>query len=281
MSKLYALCLFFIQFLSFSLDAKTNAEVYNYICYVYKDPLVITTISGSFKKIKNLPLRSPASRMPNDDFDIVPPSSEIWLNSVFVEDNAGVMNEIKDQLREWERMEMYRHNWDIESTGLYDTPDDSRKKAWFNRMLLRYADRRFNSELKNAEPNSGLKRVSNVKQALRPSSEASFSKNLKLKFKARILRLEGRVRVINPWVDLETTMNARGEIRSRLSKNIESIGVRAELNYLVHENRYQAIFSRSLSENVAAILSSNQSDKDMAFSNTGDNTLRLVYSTPF
>ncbi|CAM9902701.1 unnamed protein product [Chrysoparadoxa australica] len=219
--------------------------------------------------------------IPRDDVEAVPQQDKIWLSSVFVEDNAGVMNNIKDQLQTWQQMEEYRRNWDIESTGLYETPDDGRKKAWFNRMLLRYADKRLSGEMKNADKGSTLSRVSNVRQALRPSSEASISQNVKLKFKARILQLQGTMNIINPWVESETTFNANGEIHTRVAKNLESIGVRAEVFYQVHDGQYQAVISKPLTNNVTAVLSSAQSDNEVAFADIDRNTVQLIYSTPF
>lgn len=279
MSKVFTLCLIFLQTTVLA-GAVSELELKeSYVRYVTVVPVKVDVVT--FKLRKRKASRGPASMIPRDDVEAVPQQDKIWLSSVFVEDNAGVMNNIKDQLQTWQQMEEYRRNWDIESTGLYETPDDGRKKAWFNRMLLRYADKRLSGEMKNADKGSTLSRVSNVRQALRPSSEASISQNVKLKFKARILQLQGTMNIINPWVESETTFNANGEIHTRVAKNLESIGVRAEVFYQVHDGQYQAVISKPLTNNVTAVLSSAQSDNEVAFADIDRNTVQLIYSTPF
>jgi hypothetical protein len=252
-----------------------------YIRYVTQIPEQVDVITFKIKTDERMAARGPASTIPRDDLEAVPPQDQIWLNSVFVEDNAGVMNNIRNQLHTWQKMEEYRQNWDVESTGLYETPDDGRKKAWFNRMLLRYADKRLSGEMKNAAQGSTLRRVSNVQKALKPDTEATISRNIKLKFKARVLQLEGRMTVVNPWVESETTFNAQGEIHTRVAKNIKTLGIRTEVFYQVHDGNYQAVISKPLSQKVTAVLSSSQSDNQVAFADLDRNTVQLIYSTPF
>lgn len=281
MSKVYTLCLILLQMTVFAGNVSEVEHRQTYVRYVTQVPEQVDVITFKFQTFKRRPSRGPASTIPSDDIDAVPKKDEIWLNSVFIEDNSGVMNNIRDQLQTWQQMEEYRRNWDVESTGLYETPDDSRKKAWFNRMLLRYADKRLSGEMRNAEQGSTLRRMSNVQQALRPSSEASISNNIKLKFKARILQLQGTMQIINPWVESETTFNADGEIHSRFAKNIKSLGIRTEIYYQVHDGNYQAIISKPLTDKVTAVLSSAQSDNEVAFADLDRNTVQLIYSTPF
>jgi hypothetical protein len=274
-SNIFKHCPIFIQFLViFGLGFSVQA-----------DELVTQYVWSQPKKVSSKTLkkrgRGPASAVPADDYQPVPLESKVWLSNVFVEDRHGVMNSMKDQVNQWERVEEYRRNWDIGSTGLYHTPDRGQKKAWFSRMILRYADKRLSGEMKNAAEGSTLARVSNVRQALRPNTTASISKNFKLKFKARILQMRGIVRLINPWVESETEINARGEVNSRVAKNFEELGVRADIHYQVSEGTYQASISKPLGSNVTAIVTSAQTDSEVAFSNMDNNTFQLVYSTPF
>lgn len=248
-----------------------------YTQYVWQQPLNFEQYTIIEKKAN----RGPASAIPRDDMESLPLENKIWLRNVFVEDSSGVMTGMAAQLNEWDRVEEYRRNWDIQSTGLYETPDRERKKAWFNRMLLRYADKRLSGELKHAEEGSTMQRVRAVKQALRPNTEAQISNNIKLKFKARIIQLRAIMNVINPWVESETTFNARGEVNSRLAKNFKDLGVRAELNYQVTDGVYNAQISKPLSQNITAVVSSAQSDREVAFADMDRNTVQLIYSTPF
>lgn len=279
MSKLFRLCSIFIQCLIFAgLGLISSVEANEFTTqYVWTQPKQIKNKSRSSGRRS----RGPASAVPMDDYQPVPLESKVWLSNVFVEDRHGVMNSMRDQLVVWDQMEQYRRNWDIGSTGLYHTPDRGQKKAWFSRMLLRYADKRLSGEMKNAAEGSALQRVSNVRQALRPDTTAAISKNIKLKFKARVLQMRGIMRVINPWVESETEISVDGEINSRVAKNFEDLGVRADLRYQVSEGVYHASLSKPLGNNVTAIVSSSQSDGEVAFSNMDNNTFQLVYSTPF
>lgn len=291
MSNTINLCLLFLQLVLVGHQAGVCASETvedisigkGFIQYVWKQPVAIQEylMITSIEESESTPSRGPASAIPSDHLETTPIQNKIWLSQIWVEDNSGVMNGMRDQLLAWERMEEYRRNWDIESTNLYNTPDREFKKAWFNRMLLRYADKRLSGEMKNAGAGSTLARVSNVRQALRPNTEASISKNIKLKFKARILQMRGIVRVINPWVNCEAEINSRGEIVSRISKNFEDLGVRADLNYDSVLGGYSAQISKPLGNNVTAILSSWQTPNEVAFADIDRNTLQLVYSTPF
>lgn len=290
MSNYFNLCLLFIQLILVSNQAGASSPEavealqleQSFIQYVWEKPvrvenyLLITSIEAESRLS-----RGPASAIPSDHVESMPIEDKIWLSQVWVEDNSGVMNGMAAQVQAWERMEEYRRNWDIESTGLYNTPDRERKKAWFNRMLLRYADKRLSGELKDAEAGSTLQRVRSVKQALRPNTEAQISNNIKLKFKARIIQMRAIMNVINPWVESETTFNARGEVNSRLSKNFEDLGFRADLNYQVTEGVYSAQLSKPLGNNVTAVLSSFQSHSEVAFADMDRNTVQLIYSTAF
>jgi hypothetical protein len=254
----------------------------SYTQYVWQRPLTFATFNIlSHESNKKKATRGPASAVPRDDMEAMPLESGMWLSSVWVEDRAGVMNGMAHQLQEWERMEEYRRNWDIESTTLYNTPDREQKKAWFNRMLLRYADKRLGGELRNAEEGSTLQRIRTAKAALRPDTEASISENVKIKFKARVLQLRGIMRIINPWVESETSFDVQGRIHSRLAKNFEDLGIRTEVNYWVHEDFYNATISKPLGNNVTAVLSSAQGPNEIAFADMDRNTLQLVYSTAF
>lgn len=280
MSKYCTLCLIVLQLLSWGVSGSELEPVQSYVCYVTQVPeqVDVYIIKSEPKTQKG---RGPASTIPRDDLEVMPPQDQIWLTSVFIEDSHGVMNNMKNQLQEWERIEEYRRNWDIESTNLYNTPDRDRKKAWFNRMLLRYADKRLSGELKDASEGSTLHRVRNVRQALRPDTEAKISNNIKLKFKARVLQMSGIMRIENPWLESETTFRANGDIQTRVAKEFKSLGLRTEVLYQIDQGQYQAYISKPITNNVTAVVSSAQGDNEVAFADMDRNTVQLIYSTPF
>ncbi len=276
MSKLFNLCLILLQLSVINIHAENAVSKQRYTQYVWEQPVTFESLS-----LSSSPSRGPASAIPSDHIESMPVENKIWLSQVWVEDNSGVMNSMKNQVEQWERMEEYRRNWDIGSTNLYVTPDREQKQAWFNRMILRYADKRLSGELKNAEEGSTLQRVRSVKKALKPDTEAQISQNIKLKFKARVLRMRAIMRVVNPWVECETTLNARGEVHSRIGKTFQDLGVRADLNYQVNDGTMIAQLSKPLGNNITAVLSRAQSENEQVVPTGSDNTLQLMYSTPF
>ncbi len=226
--------------------------------------------------------RGPASTVPRDDLAPEPVSQEIWLSNVWVEDSAGVMNHMKNEFSNWEKMEEYRKNWDIESTGLYETPDRSEKLAWFNKMIIRYADKRLTGEIKNASEGSTMQKVRSVKQALRPNTSAALSENIKLKFRAKVTRMRAYMKVINPWVNSETEFNLlKGQVFSRFQKRFEDLGIDTRVEYRLHDNDYTASISKPLGNNITAIVSSTQGLSQGAFGNDADSIFQLQYYTSF
>ncbi len=287
-------CLMFIQmvvstFLMFGFNAQVEAAsdrfqeypaqyVWNSPKYFY--PAIKMEVSTHLKEVRTRG-RGPASTVPNDDIQPAPAAQEIWLNNVWVEDSAGVMNQMKNEFAAWERMEEYRRQWDIESTGQYDTPDRSDKQKWFNKMLLRYADKRITGELKNAEVGSTLQKVRSVKQALRPNSTASISQNIKLKFRAKIMKMRAYMRVENPWVNSETEFTINGRVFSRFHKRFEDLGVDTKLEYRLHNNDFTASVSKPLGNNITAVVSSTQPVSKGGTANAADSIFQLQYYTSF
>ncbi len=256
--------------------------------YVWQSPqyfypaltVEVTAQSDTIQK-KRRASRGPASTVPRDDIQPEPITQEIWLNNVWVEDSAGVMNQIKNEFSNWEKIEEYRRNWDIESTGLYETPDRGSKRNFFSKMMFRYLDKRVSGELKNAEEGSALQKVRSVKQALKPNTTASISNNIKLKFRAKLLRMRAYMKIVNPWVNAETEFNVNGRVFSRLQKRFESLGVDTRFEYRLHDNDYTASVSKPLGNNITAVVSSTQSASKVAFMGDADSTFQLQYYTSF
>ncbi len=281
-----AVSTFLVLGFNYEVEAATDRFTEYPVQYVWNSPkyfypAVEVEVSAQVIEKKVRRSRGPASTVPSDDIQPAPVAQEIWLNNVWVEDSAGVMNQMKNEFANWERTEEYRRSWDIESTGQYDTPDRKRKRAWFSKMLFRYVDKRISGELKNASEGSTLQKVRSVKQALKPNSTAAISQNIKLKFRAKILRMRAYMRVINPWVKAETEFNINGQVFSRFQKRFEDLGVDTKLEYRLHDNDYTASVSKPLGNNITAVVSSTQPVSRKAFGNDADSTFQLQYYTSF
>jgi len=226
--------------------------------------------------------RSPAHFVPNDDVDPQPiVENRLWLQDVFVKDDEGHLDATKNQIAEWQEKEEYAQNWNVQSTGLYNTPEEKEKKAYFNRQMLKYADKRLAGEVKNSEKGSVMQSVGQAQKALAPTTEVGITQNIKVKFRARVLQGKAMMKIENPYVDSETEVKASGAVHTKVEKNLKSIGLIAGVDYAVTEKTWTARFDKTLTERISARVSSVQTDKTMAFSANSDRIVQLMYSLPF
>ncbi len=232
----------------------------------------------SFKNIKNERAnRGPASYVTRDDIEAVPIEIRSWTADVLVEDSAGVLGRIGSTFADWNRRREYARLWNLESTGYHNTPGEEHRESFLKRQFLRYLDKRVTGGIKQAGRDSGLAQIARLQDALRPNTEASISKNIKLKFKAKILRGRLTMRVENPWVDYSTDFTVTGEVEMWVRKKIEAIDVTASLNYRPLENMFVAELNHPLSQNILARLSARQPASGQKM----NNSLHLMYNKGF
>lgn len=226
-------------------------------------------------KIQN---RNPSNYHTDNSIDPSPYEKKSWLQSVFVEDDAGVMKSIKLEIKSWKTAEEYSDTWNLDSTDLYTTPDFKRRKQILAKKLLKYTDKRLSGELKKADKGTTLHKVKKVQAALKPNTTATISKNVRLRFKARVLRGKIFMKVENPYVDYRTDFSLSGKVSMKAGRTIQSIGAKAEANYDVNNKRWVALMDKAITKELKARLSSQQSDRSMAFGKNSDRTLQLLYN---
>jgi hypothetical protein len=226
--------------------------------------------------------RAPAHFVPNDDVDPQPiVENRLWLQDIFTKDDEGHLDATRNQISEWKNTEEYAQNWNVKSTGLYNTPDEKEKKSYFNRQILKYADKRLAGEVKNSEEGSVLQTVGQAQKALAPSTQVGVSQNVKIKFRARVLQGKAMMTIENPYIDHETEVRASGSVNMKTEKNLKSIGLLAGVDYAVTEKTWTARFDKKITERISARISSIQTDKTMAFSADSDRIVQVMYSLPF
>lgn len=238
----------------------------------------------SFKELnpyKQSRIRRPANFIPDDNIEPMPLQHRIWIEKVFIHDNAGIVDRMHNEISAWENVQEYRELWDLDSTNLYKTPDNSAKRSYFEKNMIKYFDKRLAGEIQNAEKGSALQTVGRVQKALKPQAEVSVIPNMKLKFKAKVAQGEGVVKVVNPYMNYETILNVNGHIDMIMSKRIDIIGVDAQINYDVKEGVYTAFLDKRISDNVTTRLSSTQPDDHLFLTENSDNTIQVFYVNSF
>lgn len=195
-------------------------------------------------------------------------------DNMFAEDDAGIMKDIKASMNGWEEREEYARIWNLEDTGLYETPTTSQKSKYLSKKMLRYADKRFSGEMKKAGEGSTLHSMSKVEKNLRPNAAVNVSKNFGFKFKARVLQGKAIVDVKNPWVECNATVGVNGKAKLITRKEFKEVGMASGVEYSLNDSALLTYIDQQVTDNVKARLS-NTSGVD------ADSRLEMMASFPF
>jgi hypothetical protein len=232
------------------------------------------------KEVKG-PSRAPASYVPNDEVAVAPEKQKIWLQKVIVEDDAGIANEMRRTFEKWDRDEQYARQWNMASSGLFEIKGQKERKEYFDRMILKYIDKRISGEVKSAEKGSAFHKVGQVQKALKPKAEVAISSKVKLKFKAKVLEQKAILELRNPYVEYKTHVNATGEIKMEIRKDIKFADVKANVDYYVDRGQYVAYIDKKITKQVTGRVSSSQSDKEVVFGSSSSKQVQLFFNHSF
>lgn len=236
---------------------------------------LISTTASAFTAI-HATSRTPASAF-EEEVLTVPLEQKAMVQTVFAEDDAGVMKGTRDQLNSWQATEDYAKTWNLESTGLYGAPKTSDKAKFISKNLIRYADKRLAGEMKNAEEGSALYTARTVEKSLRPNASVPVSKYISLKFKARVLQGKAVMDVKNPWIDCNATISANGKAKVLTKKDFNQLGTSTGIEYNVNDSQWIAFLDQEVTQNIKARVSSTgQSD-----GNDADKKVEMMASFPF
>lgn len=228
--------------------------------------------------------RSPATYTPSDDIIVVPQGADVWTQNIVVEDDAGIMNSMGQQLEAWRAIEQYAQDWDLQDTGLYITPSAEQQKRFVNKGLLRYLDKRLSGEIKQAERGSTLHSVGKAHKALKPKIEAGITQNIKLKFRARVLQGRGYIVVQNPYVDANAMVSASGRVELNVEKSFHEVGVHSKVQYNVDQGFWVAQIDKRLTDQISARVTSEQAVDSKMLPHLGtqsNQTVQVMYHLPF
>ena len=198
-------------------------------------------------------VRGPANLIPQDEITPRPITQKAWISRVLKEDDAGVLSSLRNDIRKWQEIEEYAHYWNLESTGLHQTPDDERKMGHLKRQFWRYFDRRLSEEINSAEEGSTLHTVGRVEKAVTPeNTDVQISENYKLSFKVRPIQGRATIELENPYLQAHSTISASGKVDMVLEKDFEDAKVNARMNYYVDQGYYVAQVNKGLTDHLSA-----------------------------
>jgi len=227
-------------------------------------------------------VRGPANFVPSTEIEVRPVEDGLWVDTAIERDTSGILGGTKGTIEHWAKQEEYARKWNLQSTGLFETPDMESRKNYLQKRLLKYLDKKLAGEIRNAEEGSTLHSVGQAHQALRPKTKVQISKNIKIRLKARVLQGKAIIKVENPYVEYETRLYASsGSVKMFLKREFASIGVTTNIDYDVTGETWIAAVNKPLNERWNARYTSSQSDSEMAFSEHSDQRYELLYSLPF
>ncbi|EQC47094.1 hypothetical protein [Bacteriovorax sp. Seq25_V] len=229
-------------------------------------------------KIKS---RMPQSFTADVDFVAAPEKEDPWYAHIFVEDDSGVLNQMRANFANLEANDEYTRNWDMESTGLYSYSTQEQRVTYFNKYILKYVDKRISGEVKKAEEGSTLAAVGNVQKALKPQTDVNFAQNMKLKIRAKVLQGEVYMDFINPYVDSRTTLSLSGDINMNVKKEFKEYRGVASVDYNPKDGNYVTQFDKYITDALVARVSSSQDQSRSVFSEDSDARFQLMYARPF
>ena len=225
--------------------------------------------------------RTPASAVPDEEVLTAPFEQKVLVQTLFAEDDAGVMRGVRTTLDGYQQTEEFAKKWHLERTGVYNTPSASEKKNFISSKILKYADKRLAGEIKNSEEGSSLHSIGKAEKSLRPNTEVGITKNVSLKFRARVLQGKAIMEVRNPWIECSAVASASGKVRVLTKKEFKEFGFSSGAEFTVTDGDSIIYADQELSQNVKARLSSNQVHHQKAFSNDADKRLEMMASFPF
>lgn len=243
-------------------------------CEEYSNEQLLRSFNPQYK----VQTRLPGSYAPNVEVQIRPDREKSWLEYVFVEDQAGVLNDMRDTLQDWQNTEEYAKNWNLDTTGMYEIKDQDDRTKFVNRHILKYLDKRVSGEVKRAEKGSALARVGEIQQTLKPQTDVSIAQNFRLKFKARVLQGKAFMLLDNPYLDNKTTVSLNGKVTMEVGKNFKNEGIEAKTILNVNDSNWEAYVDKVLSDNTRARLSSTQ---PLNSSGESDTKFELLFNQPF
>lgn len=222
--------------------------------------------------------RGPASM--EEEVLTVPMSKSFFSNeTIFAEDDSGVMASIKYDVKEWEKREEFAEIWDLKGIEFYEPVSEDDKKAYLGKKMLRYLDRRLSGEMKKAENGSTLHTIKTVEKNLRPDATVAIAKNFSVKFKARVLQGKVIVDFRNPWIEANTVISVNGKAKLITKKEFKELSIVTGAEYSVTESEMLAYVDHQFTKNIKGRISSTQENGVNIFG--GDTDARVEVSATF
>lgn len=224
--------------------------------------------------------RDIASFVSQDEVIVVPRQEESWYQNNIIDDDQGIMNAMRVDIRRWQEQNRYLELWGLENTGIYpETPNDEMTKR-VSRDMLRYADKRLAGEVKKADRGSNLYKVGQAQKTLSPTTTVNILDGYSIKMQMRVLQAKMSFLFKNPYMNTYLDVTAGGRREFVTEKWFYGI-FRTAVNYRIEQSMYFTTFDYRITPNVTASLVSQQSIEFGPYSGESDKRIQLNYFQSF
>lgn len=196
--------------------------------------------------------RMPSNFATEEDTVMRPPRRKYWSDKLLVEDNAGILTDMRKTIIDWEKQEEYLRRWDLEKTGVIQVQSEKEKNRFLRKRGLKYIDKRLSGEIKQAQPGSKWEQIGKVHKALKPRTKLNLSKSVRVKFKARVLQGKATMILENPLVDASLEGKVNGQARAVIGKRLKDFGLSAHMEYRLKESEVVTTFRKEITDQISA-----------------------------
>ncbi len=211
----------------------------------------------------------------NENEGVSPLYIRSWYQAFYEEDDRGTLARVKNSVNEWEYMDQM-----VENHGLSNDVRGNVKsrRKFLTDNMLKFFERKISEEGKKSDGNYTLMAVANLNKGLKPSTSVGVSDALRFRFKGQLLKGNGTLVVVNPYLDFNIKMDLREGTLVEGSKKLDDLNVTSTLNY----NLKDGLTTFKVNREIATDLNANVTyENGPSTHNAGDVSLRLMYSRPF
>ena len=260
---------------------------------------------GQITSQVKVPMRAPASYIPDDDVIVKPVENEISFYQQYVgsDESRDVVN-ARNQIKVWNDNQVFANQYGL-STELigspYFVPTEEEKWQYFKDRYLRYLRRKGEQPLKDMPKNwyqeyRASNEVDTIDEmearfqktnkkssggSVLPKSlqakEVSIWKKTKFVFQPRVDQGLVIVGIRGPGLDARAWVGVNGETEVNFQHRIDKIGFRAMFNYYAHTGQYFTSLDQRIMENVYARYTTSRNPTTQVT----DNTVMLLYGKSF
>ncbi|MBL6990901.1 MAG: hypothetical protein ISR65_14040 [Bacteriovoracaceae bacterium] len=231
---------------------------------------------------KRSSIRGPANFTPDADLETVPLITDNLVQQLDDSREDPLLKEIKKQLATWKEQDDYVRNWNQSGNGLIKLPTLNQRRRYLEKQFIKFLDQRLTKRVDKAKPGSAISRIGQIEKSLKPNTKITFTKNVKMRMKFKILQGSAMAQIISPYVKctIDTSLKSK-KLNVNLTNELKSLGLGTKIDLDTGTGRYVASVNKVLAYNVNTNIYSAQKHNSLIFSKESDTGVAFTYAMTF